>query len=59
MARVEGDNPQFPPLNDTPLKCDFIAFKINIISIRTCIADMDVVNEVKCTLKNVITCLVI
>ena len=37
-----------------PLKWDFITFNINIISIRKCIDDMDVDNDVTCLLQNVI-----
>ena len=36
-------------LSYEPLKCDFITFKINIISIRKRIADMYVVKDVTCT----------
>ena len=32
-----------------PLQWDFIAFKVNMISIRKRIVDMDVVNDVTCT----------
>ena len=46
-------------LSYNPLKWDFIAFKMNIISIRKCIVDMDVVNDVTCTRQSVFTCVVI
>ena len=42
-------------LSYDPLKWDFITFKMNSISIRKCIADMDVVNDVTFTRQNVIT----
>ena len=35
-------------LSYEPLKWDFIAYKMNIISLRKCIVDMDVVNDVMC-----------
>ena len=38
-----------------PFKLDFIPFKINIISIRKRIVEMDVVNDVICTRPSVIT----
>ena len=38
------------------LKWDFIAFKMNIISKRKHIVDIDVVNDVKCKCQSVITC---
>ena len=41
------------------LKWDFIAFKVNIISIRKHIVDKHVVNDVTCTRKSVITHVVI
>ena len=46
-------------LTYNPLKWDFIAFKMNIISIRNHIADMIVVNDVTCTHQSVITRVVI
>ena len=33
----------------TPLPWDFIAFEMNIISIRKCIIDVDVVSDATCT----------
>ena len=42
-----------------PLKWDFVAFKMNIISIRKRIADTDVVNDVTCICQSVITRVVI
>ena len=42
-----------------PLKHDFIAFKMNIISIGKCIVNIDVVNDVTCMLQSVITYVVI
>ena len=41
------------------LKWDFVAFKMNIISMRKSIADMDVVSHVTCTRQTVITRVVI
>ena len=38
-----------------PLKWDFIAFKVNSISVRKCIVDTDVVNDDTCTRQCVIT----
>ena len=38
------------------LKWDFITSKMNIISIRKHIVDMDVVNAVTCSPQSVITC---
>ena len=38
----------------TPLKQDFIAFKMNVISIRKWIVDTDVVIDVRCTHHDVI-----
>ena len=46
-------------LSYEPLKWDLIALKINFISIRKGIADMDVVNDVTCERQSVITCVVI
>ena len=37
------------------LEWDFIAYKINIVSVRKHIVDMNVVNEVTCTCQSVIT----
>ena len=43
-------------LSYDPLNWDFIAFKLNIISLRKRIFDMDFVNnDVTCTRKSVIT----
>ena len=42
-------------LSHDTLKWDFIAFKMNIISLRKCIADINVVNDVMDTCKSVIT----
>ena len=42
-----------------PLKRDFINFKINIISVRNCIADMVHLNGVISTFQNVIQRVVI
>ena len=42
-------------LSYDPLKWDFIAYKINIISARKRIVDTDVVNDVTSTRKSVIT----
>ena len=41
------------------IKWYFIAFKMNIISIRKCIADKDVVSDVTCTRQSVITRVII
>ena len=41
------------------LRWYFFAFKMNIISIRRCIVDTDVVNDVMCMRQNVITRVVI
>ena len=41
------------------LKWDFIAFKMNIISMRKRVVNTDVVNEVICTRQNVFKCVVI
>ena len=41
------------------LKLDFIAFKMDIISTRKCIADTDVVNDVTYMRQSVITHVVI
>ena len=41
------------------LKWDFIAFKLNIISIRKGIVDTDIVNDVTFTRQSVITRMVI
>ena len=38
------------------LKWDFTAFKMNVISIRKCTADTDVVNDVTNMRQNIITC---
>ena len=38
-------------LSYDPLKWDFIAFGMNIISIRKCIVDADVVNDAQFTVK--------
>ena len=38
------------------LKWDLIAFNRNIILIRKCIVDRDVVSDVTCTRQGVITC---
>ena len=46
-------------LSYDPLKRDFIAFKVNFISIRKHTADMDVVDDVTYTCQSVITCMVI
>ena len=44
-------------LSYDPLKWGFIAFKINMISIRKrIIVDMVVVNDITCMLQNVIAC---
>ena len=42
-------------LSYDPLKWDFIAFKMSIISIRKCIVDIDVVNYTVCMRLSVIT----
>ena len=42
-----------------PLKLDFIAYKMNIISIRKCIVDTDVVSDVTYPRQGVITRVVI
>ena len=42
-------------LSYDPFRWDFIAFKTNIISLRKCTADMDVVNDVTCSRRSVIT----
>ena len=46
-------------LSYDPLSKDFIAFKMNIISIRKRIVDTDIVNDVTCTCQSVVTCMVI
>ena len=46
-------------LSYDPLKCEFGAFKINIISTRKRMVDADVVNDVTCTRQSVITRVVI
>ena len=46
-------------LSYDPLKLDFIALKMSFISIRKCIVDTDVVNDVTCTRQSVITRVVI
>ena len=46
-------------LSHDPLKWDFIAFKMNIISIRKRIIDTDIVNDVTDVCQSVITCVVI
>ena len=46
-------------LSYDPLKWDSIAFKMNIISVRKRIVDMDVVDDVTCTRQSVITRVVI
>ena len=46
-------------LSYDPLKSDFIAFKMDNISRRKHIADMDVVNDVTSTRQSVITHVVI
>ena len=46
-------------LSYDPLKWNFIAFKMNIISFRKRIVDMDDVNNVTCTSQSVITRVVI
>ena len=40
-------------LSYDPLKWDSIAFNMNIISIRKCIVDTDVVDDVRCTDQSV------
>ena len=42
-----------------PLKWDFIAFKMNNISRRKYIADIDIVNDLTCTRQSVIKCVII
>ena len=42
-------------LSYDPFKWDFVVFKMNNISIRKRIADMDVVNDVTCTRQSVTT----
>ena len=42
-------------LSHGPLKREFIAFKMNIISVRKRIVDMDVVNDVTRSRRSVIT----
>ena len=42
-------------LSYDPLKWDFITFKKNIISIRKCVVDTDIVNDVMCSRQSVIT----
>ena len=46
-------------LSYDPLKLYLNALKMNIISMRKCIVDKDVVNDVTCMCQNVITHLVI
>ena len=46
-------------LSYDPLKWDFMAFKMNIISIRKYIADTDVVNDVTFLYRSVIPCVVL
>ena len=46
-------------LSYDPLKWNFIAFKMNIISIRKRVVDTDVVNDITCTRQSVITRVVI
>ena len=46
-------------LSYIPVKWDFIAFKMNFISITKCIVDMDVINDITCTRESVTTCVVI
>ena len=46
-------------LSYDPLKLDFIAFKMNIISIRKHVVVMDVVTDVACIPQSVITHVVI
>ena len=41
-------------LSYDPLKRDFIAFRMNIISVRKCIVDTDVFNDVTCARQSVI-----
>ena len=40
-------------LSYDPLKWDFVAFKMNITSLRKRIVDMDLVNDVTCTRQSV------
>ena len=42
-------------LSYDPLKWDFIAFKMHIISVRKCIIDTDVINDVTCTRRSYYT----
>ena len=46
-------------LSYDPLKWDFIAFIMNIISVRKLIVDMDAVIDLTCLRHSVITCVVI
>ena len=46
-------------LSYDPLNWDFISLKMNLISIRKCVVDTDVVNNVTCTCQSVIIRVVI